>query len=94
VATPGLPIGTICHSLWLFCADPDLLHGRRVTCAHNIVCDVENAGGIVEYDGRQTADLVIDGDLVSARHPEVTDRFMAAFLTRITNRAEQVGVSS
>src|SRR5688500_10850362 len=33
-------IGTICHSMWLFTADPDLLRGRRVTCAHNIVSDV------------------------------------------------------
>lgn len=87
VATPGLPIGTICHALWLFCADPDLLRGRRVTCAHNIVCDVENAGGIVEYDGRSAADLVIDGNLVSARHPDVTDRFMAAFLEQATSNA-------
>ena len=87
VATPGLPIGTICHALWLFCADPDLLRGRRVTCAHNIVCDVENAGGIVAFDGRSTADLVVDGNLVTARHPEVTDRFMATFLAEITSAA-------
>ncbi|MEV4702900.1 DJ-1/PfpI family protein [Actinoplanes sp. NPDC049316] len=90
VATPDLRIGTICHSLWLFCADPDLIRGRRVTCAHNIVCDVENAGGIVEFAGRSTADLVIDGNLVSARHPEVTDRFMAAFLSEITSGAAAV----
>jgi putative intracellular protease/amidase len=32
-ATPGLKIGTICHSLWLFCADTDLLHAQhRVRC--------------------------------------------------------------
>jgi putative intracellular protease/amidase len=83
MATPGLKIGTICHALWLLCADSDLLYGRRVTCAHNIVCDVENAGGIVEYSGRATADLVVDGDLISARHPDVTDRFMAKFLEEI-----------
>jgi putative intracellular protease/amidase len=87
VATPNLRIGTICHSLWLFCADPDLLRGRRVTCAHNIVCDVENAGGIVEFAGRSAADLVIDGNLISARHPDVTDRFMATFLAEIASTA-------
>src|SRR5438128_2132157 len=26
--TDGLPVGTICHSLWLFCADRGLLKGR------------------------------------------------------------------
>ena len=31
-------------------ADPDLLKGRKVTCAHNIICDVENAGGDVVFE--------------------------------------------
>jgi putative intracellular protease/amidase/ketosteroid isomerase-like protein len=79
----GVKIGTICHSLWLFCADPALLAGRRVTCAHNIVCDVENAGAEVVYDGRSTADIVVDGNLVTARHPEVTERFMQRFVDEI-----------
>jgi len=81
--TDGVKVGTICHSLWLLCADPDLLRGRRVTCAHNIVCDVENAGGEVVYAGKGTADIVVDGDLISAKHPNVTDRFMATFVTEI-----------
>lgn len=71
-----MKIGTICHSLWLFCADNNLLKGRRVTCAHNIVCDVENAGGVVEYDGTQTKDIVIDGGLITAKHPGVTELFI------------------
>jgi putative intracellular protease/amidase len=71
-----LKVGTICHSLWLFCADKALLTGRRVTCAHNIICDVENAGGVIEYDGSQTADIVIDGGLVSAKHPGVAELFI------------------
>ncbi|MGK4003597.1 DJ-1/PfpI family protein [Sorangium sp. So ce1036] len=78
-AVTSLPVGAICHSQWLFCAAPELLRGQRVTCAHNILCDVENAGGEIVYEGDRTADLVIDGSLVTARHPEVVDRFMAAF---------------
>jgi putative intracellular protease/amidase len=71
-----LKIGTICHSLWLFCADNALLKGRRVTCAHNIVCDVENAGGVVEFDGTQTKEIVIDGGLITAKHPGITELFI------------------
>ena len=82
-ATPGLKLGTICHSLWLFCADPDLLKGRKVTCAHNIICDVENAGGDVVFEGDVTADLVIDGDLITGKHPGVVDQFMEAFVAEI-----------
>jgi putative intracellular protease/amidase len=83
LATEGLKVGTICHSLWLFCADRSLLEGRRVTCAHNIVCDVINAGGEVVYDENGTAELVIDGDLISAKHPGIVDRFNEAFLAEI-----------
>jgi protease I len=83
MSTGGVKVGTICHSLWLFCADADLLRGRQVTCAHNIVCDVENAGGQVVYADGGTAELVVDGDLVSAKHPAVTDQFMARFVQEI-----------
>jgi protease I len=76
-------VGTICHSLWLLCADPDLIRGRNVTCAHNIVCDVENAGGEVVYDGDETAELVIDRNLISGKHPGMVDKFMEVFLREI-----------
>ena len=83
LATPGLKVGTICHSLWLLCADRKLLEGRRVTCAHNIVCDVENAGGIVQYEGQQTLEMVVDKDLISGKHPGVVDQFMETFVNEI-----------
>jgi putative intracellular protease/amidase len=83
VATDKVKLGTICHSLWLFCADPDLLKGKKVTCAHNIICDVENAGGEVVYEGDVTADLVIDGNLITGKHPGVVDQFLDAFLAEI-----------
>jgi putative intracellular protease/amidase len=79
----GVLVGTVCHSLWLLCADPALLKGRRVTCAHNIICDVENAGGEVVYEGDQTADLVVDGNLVSGKHPGVCDLLMQEFVRQI-----------
>ena len=83
MAKPGLKLGTICHSLWLLCADRTLLEGRHVTCAHNIICDVENAGGEVIFDGDQTVDLMIDGDLITGKHPGITDLFLAAYLAEI-----------
>src|SRR5438067_1995461 len=81
--TKHLKLGTICHGLWLWCADPDLIRGRKVTCAHNIVGDVENAGGNVVYEGDGTADLVIDGNLITGKHPAVNRKFMEAVLTEI-----------
>lgn len=79
LADGGIPVGTICHALWLFCADRSLLAGRRVTCAHNIICDVENAGGEVVYVDGQTADIVVDRNVISGRHPGVVDAFLTTF---------------
>ncbi len=79
----GVKVGTICHGLWLMCADPAMLEGRRVTCAHNIICDVENAGADVVFDGDKTADIVIDGDLITAKHPGVLDQFLKTFVQEI-----------
>lgn len=78
-----LAIGTICHSLWLFCADPSLINGRRVTCAHNIACDVENAGGILVVVNGETVETNVDGLLITGRHPGVVDAFNSVFLQAI-----------
>ena len=76
-------MGTICHSLWLFCAAPETLRGRRVTCAHNIMDDVAAAGGTLVYDGDELAATVVDGNLVTARHPGVTDAFLDVLLREL-----------
>lgn len=83
IATEDVKIGTICHSLWLLCADTDLIQGKKVTCAHNIICDVENAGADVIYEGEGTADLVIDGNLITGKHPGMVDQFMEVFVQEI-----------
>lgn len=78
-----LKIGTICHSLWLFCAAPELLKNRKVTCAHNLIYDVQNAGGIVVFEGNGTKKIQIDKSLITAKHPEVTYEFMKVFSEEI-----------
>lgn len=79
-------VGTICHSMWLFCADPELMKGRKVTCAHNILCDVENAGGKIVYEDGETVATYIDGGLISGRHPGVVEEFMQIFLAELDKK--------
>jgi len=85
----NLKIGTICHSLWLFCAAPETLTGRKVTCAHNIMGDVENAGGTLVFYDDQLIDTYVDGNLITGRHPEVVEAFMQTFLEEIEKLAPQ-----
>ncbi|WP_414582593.1 DJ-1/PfpI family protein [Scytonema sp. PCC 10023] len=82
-----LKIGTICHSLWLFCAAPELLKNRKVTCAHNLIYDVQNAGAIVVFDGDGTKKVHIDNNLITGKHPDVVDEFMNVFLEGINKQA-------
>ena len=82
-----LKIGTICHSLWLFCAAPETLAGRKVTCAHNIMGDVENAGGTLIFDGDQLIDTWVDGSLITGKHPGVVEAFMPIFLAELQKSA-------
>ena len=84
-----LKIGTICHSLWLFCAAPELLKNRRVTCAHNLIHDVQNAGGIVMFDDNGTKTLHIDGNLITGKHPDAVDEFLIVFLAEIRKQELQ-----
>ncbi|MFL5588049.1 MAG: DJ-1/PfpI family protein [Ktedonobacteraceae bacterium] len=84
-----LKIGTICHSLWLFCAAPETLTGRKVTCAHNIMGDVENAGGTLVFYDDQLIDTYVDGNLITGRHPGVVEAFMKTLLEEIEKLAAQ-----
>ncbi|MFC1511608.1 DJ-1/PfpI family protein [Candidatus Latescibacterota bacterium] len=54
--------GIICHGLWLCAPKPELVRGRHMTVHNNLLGDAKAYG--VKYVDE---DLVVDGDLVSAR---------------------------
>ena len=79
-----LRIGAISHGLWLFCADPDLLRGRTVTCAHSILGDVINAGAEYAFaPGGGGIDTCVDGGLVTGRDTGVVDAFIDTLVREI-----------
>lgn len=54
--------GIICHGMWLVAPAPELVRGRRVTVHNNLIGDARAYGAIYE-----DKDVVVDGDLVTAR---------------------------
>ena len=40
-------------------------------------------GSFMVFEGDATADLVVDGNLITAKHPEITDQFMERFVQEI-----------
>ncbi|MGL6235602.1 MAG: DJ-1/PfpI family protein [Segniliparus sp.] len=70
--------GAICHGLWLVSLLPELIAGRQVTCHNNLVGDVRNMGA------RYTdADVVEDGDLITARTADQHPLFAAAIIKKL-----------
>jgi protease I len=61
-AEPTILKGIICHGMWLISAAPELVRGRPVVGHPNLYGDIRNMGAI--YTDQ---DVVVDGDLVTAR---------------------------
>ncbi|MFB3787646.1 MAG: DJ-1/PfpI family protein [bacterium] len=58
----GIVKGIICHGLWLAAPIPGLVKGRRLVVHNNLIGDAKAYGAI--YTDQ---DVVVDGDLVTAR---------------------------
>lgn len=70
----GKPIGFICHAGWIP-ASAGIVSGRRVTSYGSIADDLRNAGALWE-----DAEVVVDGNLVSARRPDDLPAFMRTLI--------------
>ncbi|OPA78541.1 protease [Paenibacillus selenitireducens] len=69
----GKPIGQICHAGWVLIS-AKILNGRTVTSTPGIRDDMENAGATWIDE-----DVVIDGNIVSARRPPDLPPYGKAF---------------
>lgn len=59
---PAIVKGIICHGVWLCAPIPHTVRGRRMVVHNNLLGDAKLMG--IEYVNQ---DIVVDGDLVSAR---------------------------
>ncbi|HEV2636440.1 MAG TPA: DJ-1/PfpI family protein [Actinocrinis sp.] len=80
-ARPHIIKGLICHGLWLVSAAPHLVHGRKVVCHNNLIGDVRNMGATYVDQ-----DVVVDGDLVTARTGEDCHHFAQMIIGMIEDR--------
>ena len=80
-AEPGIVKGVICHGLWLMSRVPELIRGRRLVCHPNLYGDALNMGA--EY---ADADVVVDGDLVTARTGAQAGAFARTIIEQLAAR--------
>ena len=74
----GKPVFSICHAPQLLIT-ADVLRGRKITGYTSIVQDIKNAGAdFVD------AEVVVDGNLVSSRHPGDLPAFIEASLKQLS----------
>lgn len=81
MANKNIIKGAICHSLWIFDPIPEVICGRKVTCHNNVIGSVKNTGAIYVDQ-----DIVIDGDLVTARTGGLFAPFARTIITEIEKR--------
>ncbi len=81
VAARGGVVGAICHGGSVLCS-ADVLRGRRATSHPAIRVDLRNAGALWE-----DAEVVVDGPLVTSRHPDDLPAFWRAFAEALRRRA-------
>lgn len=75
----GLVISAICHGIQLL-IETDCLEGKKATCYYSVKTDLENAGG--EFIDKE---VVVDGRLVTSRHPGDLPAFMRGTLDLVQN---------
>ena len=80
-AMPQIIKGIICHGLWLTAPIKEVVKGRKLVCHNNL------HGDAVAYGAEYTdADLVVDGDLVTARTGNHAHLFAAKIIEMIQNK--------
>jgi protease I len=84
-AEPSIVKGIICHGLWLLSRTPELVRGRELVCHPNLYGDVLNMGA--RY---VDSDVVVDGDLVTARNGAAAGEFAHTLIDRIVARTPQL----
>lgn len=81
-AEPSILKGIICHGLWLLAPAPELVRGRPLVAHNNLYGDVINMGAVYTDD-----DVVIDGDLITARSGAHCHLFARAIIERLAGGA-------
>jgi protease I len=88
-AEPSVLKGVICHGMWLLSPIAELVRGRTVTCHHNLISDVRNMGAV--YTDQ---DIVVNGDLVTARSAEHCHLFARTLIDLIAARVARPWAST
>ena len=78
-AEPTILKGIICHGMWLVAPMPELVRGRRVVVHNNLVGDARAYGAVYTNE-----DVVVDGDLITARSGGHCHQFARALIDRIS----------
>jgi protease I len=75
------PVAAICHGPETLIA-AGLIKGRKATCYHSVAAEMKEAGA--DYQDRE---VVVDGNLVTSRHPPDIPAFMREIMRMIGKKS-------
>jgi protease I len=82
-ANPNILKGIICHGLWLTAPATELVRGRRLVCHNNL------HGDAIAYGANYVnQDVVVDGDLITARTGKHCHLFAAKIVELLSHGNE------
>lgn len=73
----GLVVGAICHGAQML-IEADVVRGKKATCYKSVKTDLINAGA--DYKDKE---VVVDGELITSRHPGDLPAFMKAIVEKL-----------
>jgi protease I len=80
-AEKGIIKGIICHGMWLMAPVPEMVRGRKVVVHNNLLGDARNMGALYTNE-----DVVVDGDLVTARTGDHCHLFAQKIIEMVAER--------
>ena len=83
-ADKGVIKGIICHGMWLAAPVPELVRGRKVVVHNNLLGDAKNMGAVYVDE-----DVVVDGDLVTARSGGHCNLFARKIIELISEKKDR-----
>lgn len=81
-AEPSIIKGIICHGMWLVAPAPELVKDRKVVVHNNLIGDARAYGAVYTDE-----DVVVDGDLVTARSGGHCNVFARKIMDRLAGTA-------
>ncbi len=85
VSTANKPVGALCQGSMVLAA-AGVLKGKKATAKSSVQQEIERSSRVPQEIGWQDQDMVVDGNLITARTKQALPEFSRAFIRALSSR--------